>query len=136
MSQPYIYIGAGITILSYRWGWCHNLVIPGTPWVIRPKLFCDLINSDHNYDYQNCLPSYWKSQENGRERFCRLFVPGAAVTTVLGFLQPVSDHDEKADADADDVDDDNDDDDDGHDGNGCEPFCRLFVSGSAVITGL
>ena len=104
MSQPYIYIGAGITILSYRWGWCHNLVIPGTPWVIRPKLFCDLMNSDHNHDCQNCLPSYWKSQENGRERFCRLFVPGAALTTALGFLQPVSDDD-----------DDDDDDNDGHD---------------------
>ena len=57
--------------------------------------------------HQNCLPAYWKSQENGRERFCRLFVPGAALTTALGFLQPVSDDD--------DADDDNDDHDHDHD---------------------
>ena len=53
--------------------------------------------------HQNCLPAYWKSQENGRERFCRLFVPGAALATALGFLQPVS------------YDGDADDDNDGHD---------------------
>ena len=52
-----------------------------------------MLNHHHNhYPRQNCLPSYWKSQENGREHFCRLFVPGAAVTTVLGFIQPVRKH--------------------------------------------
>ena len=55
--------------------------------------YCQLLNHHHNhYPRQNCLPSYWKSQENGREHFCRLFVPGAAVTTVLGFIQPVRKH--------------------------------------------
>ena len=55
--------------------------------------------------HQNCLPAYWKSQENGRERFCRLFVPGAALTTALGFLQPVSDDDDDNDNDGHDHDD-------------------------------
>lgn len=37
---------------------------------------------------QSCVPAYWREQPDGRARFCRLFVPGAAVTTLLGTIQP------------------------------------------------